>query len=350
VEAEDQLAHHTTGRSAAVFSETYGSPEIRALTVASRATFEDPGPEFEVELLAPRGALWIAGPDEVDAAREEAARAGALVPSVQLLDAPDAHARCPALRTDAVAAGVLEPDAADIDVHALLSGYRRRASAAGATVVTGARVLAADRVGGTWHVQTSAGPIEAALVIDAAGAWADEVARAFGVGPVGLQPLRRTAFLFEIPGMPADPAWPLVITLAHEGFYFKPESGRLLGSLADETPSPPCDARPEEIDVALALDRIGTAVGVEITHARQPWAGLRTFSPDRNPVVGRDPRVDGFVWLAGQGGYGIQTAPAMARLAASAALGTASDRDVSLTVVRALGPDRYAQSASSNSS
>ena len=180
--------------------------------------------------------------------------------------------------------------------------------------------MRARRGGEHWQIETTSTPLTARVLVDAAGPWADAVARSCGVEPLGLTPLRRTAFLFDIPEHAADPAWPLVVDLAAT-YYFKPESGRLLGSPADETPSEPCDARPEEIDVALALDRIGAAVGVEIRHASHPWAGLRTFAPDRTPVVGAEPGVPGFVWLAGQGGYGIQTAPAMARAAAAAVEG-----------------------------
>lgn len=338
-EAESQLAHHTTGRSAAMFTETYGSAPVRALTVASRPAFENPHEAFDGALLRPRGVLWIAGADDVALAEAEAATFAAMVPSVRFISGSEARTICPVLVPEVTAAGIDEPDAADIDVHALLTGYRRMATGAGAVIAVDATVLSGARVGSGWRVQTSAGTIEAGTVVNAAGAWGDEVAAAFGVAPVGLTPLRRTAFLFAIPGVAADPEWPLVITVG-EGFYFKPEGGRLLGSPADETPSPPCDARPEEIDVALALDRISTAVGVEVRHASHPWAGLRTFSPDRTPVVGRDPGADGFVWLVGQGGYGIQTAPAMASVAAAAVRGEAA-RGITPAVVAALAPDRF---------
>lgn len=320
LEAEDQLGHHTTGRSAALFTEAYGNEVVRSLTVASRASFESPPDAFDQPLLTRRGVLWVAPPGRDDLARSKAETSRQLVPSIAYVDGDDARARCPVLRPEAVGSGVWEPEADDIDVNALLTGYRRRATRSGATILTGRRVLAARRNGERWRVDTTAAPLDAAVLVDAAGPWADEVARSCGVEPVGVVPMRRTAFLFDIPGHPTDPAWPMVVDLA-DTYYFKPESGRLLGSPADETPSEPCDARPEELDVALALDRIGAAVGVEIRHASHPWAGLRTFAPDRTPVVGVDPDVPGFVWLAGQGGYGIQTAPAMARAVTAAVLG-----------------------------
>lgn len=320
LEAEAQLAHHTTGRSAALFTETYGNEVVRALTVASRSFLEAPPDGFDRPLLTPRGVLWVAPAGREHLAREQAATTRELVPSVELLDGDAARARCPVLVPEAVATAAWEPEADDIDVHALLTGYRRMASTAGAHLLTGRRLAGGRHAGARWQLDTSTGPLEARVVVDAAGPWADEVAVACGVAPLGMRPLRRTAFLFDLPDRPTDPGWPMVVDLTW-AYYFKPESGRLLGSPADETLSQPCDARPEEIDVARALDAIGNAVGVELRHASHPWAGLRTFAPDHTPVVGADPAVPGFVWLAGQGGYGIQTAPALARAAAAAVLG-----------------------------
>jgi len=324
IEAEGQLGHHTTGRSAALFSETYGSHVVRSLTVASRSFFESPPPGFDRPLLTARGALWVAPPGQEDDARAEAASGRELVPSVEYLDGTEARAWCPVLRAEAVAAAVWEPDADDIDVNALLTGYRRMATMAGAIIATSCALVSARRDRERWHIETTTTPLTASVLVDAAGAWADAVAQSCGVEPLGLTPLRRTAFLFDIPGHAPDPVWPLVVDLAGT-YYFKPESGRLLGSPADETPSEPCDARPEEVDVAIALDRIGAALGVELQHASRPWAGLRTFAPDRTPVVGPERDAPGFVWVAGQGGYGIQTAPAMARAATAAVMGRDSE-------------------------
>ena len=322
LEAEATTTYHTTGRSAAVFTENYGSAAIRSLTIASRPFLASPPTGFsDGPLLSPRGALWIGRDDQQPALDALHAAGSTLVPTLERLDAAGVLDRCPALDRAYVAGGVWEPDALDLDVHAIVSGYLRGLRARGGTVQVSSRVVGAGRVGARWRLTTSSGEVvEVGAVVDAAGSWADEVATVFGARPVGLTPLRRTAFTFDPPAGAGDAgAWPLVID-ADEDFYFKPEGARLLGSPADEHPSPPCDARPEELDVAVALDRIGTAMGAELRHAHRPWAGLRTFSPDRTPVVGADPSVDGFFWLAGQGGYGIQTAPAMAALAAGVVL------------------------------
>ena len=321
LEAEATTAFHTTGRSAAVFTENYGSEAIRALTVASRPFLTAPPPAFgDVPLLSPRGALWVGTAAQQPRLDELLAAGSVFVPTLERVDAAGVLARCPALDPAWVAGGVWEPDALDLDVHAIVSGYLRGFRQRGGTVRTSARVVAAERSGGRWRISTEGGEaVDAGVVVDAAGAWADAVAATFGARPVGLVPRRRTAFTFDPPDGVDARRWPLVID-ADERFYFKPEGVRLLGSPADEHPSAPCDARPEELDVAVALERIGTAMGVELRRAHAPWAGLRTFAPDRSPVVGPDPVVDGFHWLAGQGGYGIQTAPALAVLAAALVL------------------------------
>jgi D-arginine dehydrogenase len=254
----------------------------------------------------------------------------ALVADLQLIDADAVRQLCPVLARDYVAGGVWEPRAADIDVDALLGGYLRRLREAGGTVVTGAPVASAARRGGRWVLACGDVSVDAGVVVNAAGAWGDSVGVCFGARPLGLVPNRRTAFVFDPPGTDSPQSWPMVIDV-DEAFYFKPEGGRCVGSPADETPSPPVDARPEEIDVALALDRIGTALGVELRHAHHPWAGLRTFAPDRTPVAGFDPDVDDLFWLVGQGGYGIQTAPALAE--ATAGLVLAGDLPSGLTDV-----------------
>jgi D-arginine dehydrogenase len=239
---------------------------------------------------------------------------------------------------------VYEPDARDIDVDALLQGELRSLRRHGGRLVPAARVVRAERVGPRWRLATTAGEVEATTVVDAAGAWADEVATLFGARPVGLRPLRRTAFLFDPPGGADARSWPLVIDV-DERCYFRPEGGRLMGSPADETLSAPVDARPEELDVALGLERIGILLGRELRHAHRPWAGLRTFAPDRTPVLGFDPVVDGFLWLAGQGGYGIQTAPALAAAAAGLVVDGALPADLLERGldVHALGPARFAE-------
>jgi D-arginine dehydrogenase len=240
-----------------------------------------------------------------------------------------------------VAGGLLEPDAMDIDVHALHQGYLRGLRARGGSLVCGAeaRLLAHD--GADWQVETAAGGFAAPVVVDAAGAWADELGRMAGAAPIGLVPKRRTAITFDPPaGLPID-RWPAVIDI-DEQWYFKPDAGRLLASPADETPSPPCDAQPEEMDIALAVDRIERAASFRIRRIEHKWAGLRSFVADKTPVVGFDDRVEGFFWLAGQGGYGIQTSPAMGRLAAALAAGEGVPADLATLGVdaAALSPRR----------
>ncbi|HEX2381638.1 MAG TPA: FAD-binding oxidoreductase [Acidimicrobiales bacterium] len=320
LEREEQLAHHTTGRSAAAYLETYGSQTVRRLTIASRDFFTDPPAELESPaLLSPRPLLWI-GPESRRPALEAMATAGqALVPSVQLIDAEYARALCPVLRPEHAAAAMLEPDAMDIDVAALHQAYVRGARQRGGEILRSSPVngLRRDRDG--WTVDTPSTSVRGDVVVNAAGAWADELAIMAGVAPIGLQPLRRTAFICGAPDGVDVRDWPLVADV-DDRFYFKPEGPQLLCSLADETPSPPCDAQPDEVDVALAIERINDATTLELRHVRRAWAGLRSFVADRTPVVGMDPDVRGFCWLAGQGGYGIQTAPGMARATAGLVL------------------------------
>lgn len=312
IEAESSPGTHATGRSAALFDESYGNDVVRRLTAASRRSLEERSGSDGLALLRRRGTLRVAAPGDelsLDAA------AAPQRPTVRRLDASATVALCPILSPEAIAGAVWDPSAADIDVNAMLQAYLRQGRALGVSLLTGRRLVAAVP-GPRWSLTTTDGAVDAATVVDAAGAWADDVAVLCGAQPLHLQPLRRTAFLFDPPGGADPSAWPMVIDV-HERYYFKPEGGRLLGSPADETPVAAGDARPEEIDVALALERIGKVLGTELRHAHRPWAGLRTFAADRTPVVGADPDVDGFFWLAGQGGYGIQAAPALAAMLAA---------------------------------
>jgi len=306
LEQEAQLAYHASGRSAAAFLESYGSAAIRALTRASRPLFEVDGPP----LLTPRPVLWLAPDDQV----ERLERLLAAEPLLRAIDEDGARRLLPMLTPGWARAAAIEPGARDLDVAGLFERYRRLALDHGVTIRTRARVREGEPSGGGWVLRTEAGDVEAGVVVDAAGAWADEVARACGVEPVGLRPLRRTVAIVSCPEVVPD--WPLVGDVG-ETFYFRPESGALLVSPADETPTDPGDARPATEDVALALERANEATTLKLRHVRTAWAGLRTFTPDREPVVGFDPAYPSFFWLAGQGGYGMQTAPAMALLAAS---------------------------------
>jgi D-arginine dehydrogenase len=319
LERESQSGYHTTGRSAAVFTEIYGNAAIRALTVASGPFFGFPPQGFsDVPLWSPRPLIMLARQDQMEALRQLHEAAVALVPTIRMIDAAEVLGRVPVLRSDYVAGGLLEEASCDLDVNAIHMGFLRGARARGATTVNKAEVISISRSGETWTVTTTAGEFTAKVIVNAAGAWADEIAALAGAAPIGLTPMRRTAFTFSF-GEPQDSEhWPSIIDISEE-FYFKPESGKFLGSPADETPSPPCDAQPEELDIAIAIDRIGSACNVSIRTLHSKWAGLRSFVADRTPVVGYDDAAPGFFWLAGQGGYGIQTAPAMAQLAVALA-------------------------------
>jgi len=316
VEQEPQLAHHTTGRSAAVFAESYEAPEVRALTRAARGGFALAAEEAGTPILTPRPTLLIAGPEECGALQALAASDAAL----RALDAQEALELCPVLRPKRLAGAAIDAAAQDIDVLALHQHFVRVGRSRGLEVRASSRLTTARRVGDAWVLTVGGETLHAALVVDAAGAWADDVAQRCGVTPLGMRPLRRTAVVARTAGTLVDPAWPFVMDVA-DRFYFRPEGPHVLCSPEDETPSPPCDARPEETDVALILDRVNAATNLGLRSVVSAWAGLRTFSPDRLPVVGRDVGVPGFVWLVGQGGFGIMTAPAMARLGAAAVLG-----------------------------
>jgi D-arginine dehydrogenase len=346
LEMEEQPGYHTTGRSAAVFAECYGNRVVRALTRASRSFLEASPAGAEAPLLARRGWLTIARPDQLehlaDLERELLANGG----KVERLGEARALELVPILRRGRLAAALLDPSAMDVDVHALHQLYLGRLRRAGGETVTGARVLALARSGEVWQVHTARGDFATPIVVDAAGAWADEVGRLAGAAPVGLVPMRRTALILDLPRGTRAAGWPLTVD-ADESFYFKPEAGRLLVSPADETPSPPCDARPEDLDVAIAIDRLVSACDLEVRHVARRWAGLRSFVADRSPVAGFDPRVPGFFWLAGQGGYGIQTAPALSRLAAALVRGEPVPADIAAEGVSPadLSPERLAGSA-----
>lgn len=316
LEGESQPGYHTTGRSAAIFSEIYGNAPIRALSRASHSFFFDPPDGFsDAPLIGTRGSLFVARPDQVDRLDAFAALPG-VAGATRRLSAGEARGLCPILREGYAGAALHEAAASDMDVHALLHGYLRQMRRHGGQLVTDAAVLGLDRAGNGWRVRTSAGAFSAPIVVNAAGAWVDHIAALAGAEPIGIEPLRRTAALVDAPtGFQIAP-WPMTIDI-DEQFYFKPDAGKILLSPADETPSPPCDVMPEDWDVAVAVDRVESATTMKITHVRQKWAGLRCFVADRSPVVGYDPELEGFFWLAALGGYGIQTAPAMGRVAAA---------------------------------
>jgi D-arginine dehydrogenase len=322
LEREHVAAYHTTGRSAALHSETYGSVEIRAITVASGRFYRKPPQGFaDHPLLTPRGALIAGRMEQEPALRAAAADFAKLVPSVRWLEPGEVLRLHPLFRPDAVQGGaIFEPEADDMDVASIHGGFLRGARAAGALLRLEAEVTRLERKDDRWLIGLRDGEtIAAANIVNAAGAWADVLAGLAGAKSVGLVPKRRTAFTFDPPPGLDIERLPLGIDF-DETFYFKPEVGQFLASPADETPLPPCDAQPEEMDIAVAVDRIETATTLQIRRIKNKWAGLRSFVADKNLVVGYDGAVAGFFWLAGQGGYGIQTGAAAGRLAASLAL------------------------------
>ncbi len=317
LEQEERPGYHSTGRSAALYAETYGNRTVRALTTAGKGFYLQPPAGFaEHPLLTPRGVMLIARPDQRHSLDGFMAEMKNLAGRVSRLDGAAARAKVPVLRADYVAEAAFDPDAMDIDVHGLHSGYLRGLKARGGQVVVDARVGALTRENGAWRIRSKAGEFRGRVIVDAAGAWADEVAALAGAKPVGLVPKRRTAILFQPSAGTDVRGWPSVIDI-DEHFYFRPDAGRLMASPADETPMPPCDVQPEEIDIAILIDRLEKAAELPVKRVEHRWAGLRTFAKDKTPVVGYDPKVEDFFWLAGQGGFGIQTAPGITRLVAA---------------------------------
>jgi D-arginine dehydrogenase len=317
LEREPQPGYHATGRSAALYSETYGNATVRAITTASRPFYFQPPAGFSpYPLVTPRGALIVGAAADHDALRQALEAMRALVPNIAWWTQGQILQRVPVLQPEAAVYGVFEPDAMDMDVHGIHQGFLRGAKAAGARLVCDAGVTQIRHDGQAWCVETAAGSFSAPLLVNAAGAWCDELAQLAGVRPVGLVPMRRTAFTCELPASVQSQHWPLVIDAA-ETFYFKPEAGLLLVSPANADPVPAQDVQPEELDVAMAVDRLEMATTLQVRQVRRKWAGLRSFVADKTPVLGFAPDAPGFFWLAGQGGYGIQTAPAMGELAAA---------------------------------
>lgn len=332
LEAEDRPGYHATGRSAAFWEECYGGPEIVPLTLASGAYLRDHG------FLKRRGALYIGR--EPDGALLDGfmARFGGTGATIERLGRDRLAGVIPGLRA-AWRGAVWEPACADIDVAGLHQHYLALGRQRGVVLETRARVSELRRAGQLWRIGCEDGrPFTATTVVDAAGAWADPLAALAGLAPLGIQPLRRTVVQLRTDPAP-PPDLPLVLDIAGQ-FYFKPEAGRLWLSPHDETPCDPCDAAPEEMAVAEAIDRFETVTDWHVAAVERKWAGLRSFAPDRRPVYGFDPRASGFAWFAGQGGYGIQTAPAAARLASQLLLGLERDAMTEALDARLYAPDR----------
>jgi len=318
LEREAQPGYHATGRSAAMFMESYGPPGVRALTRASRAFYEQPPRGFsDAPLLAPRGVMYLATRGQEALLRTTREALPASGTPLETLDAAAALARAPCLRAEVVHGALFERDAQDIDVHALHQGFLRGLRAQGGELRTGAELAGARHDGTRWALRLADGDtVRAHSIVDAAGAWADEVAARCGAAPVGLEPRRRSAFTFSGPAGVDVSAWPAVVGV-DESWYFKPDAGRLLGSPANADPTAPHDVVPEELDIALGIHQIEAVTTLTIRRPASTWAGLRSFVRDGELVIGWDDSCPAFFWLAAQGGYGIQSAAGAAELAAS---------------------------------
>jgi D-arginine dehydrogenase len=339
LEAEEQIGYHSSGRSATMLHYALGDRLVRALTLASRSFFDDPPRDFSEIPVGRRMAVLVhAREDEsadLDALEAEIARFTPL----ERLDARGVHDLCPLLKDDALY-GIADRNGIRLDPHALLQGFLRQLRGQRGELHTGARVARVERQGGGWHVTTERGDEHSTpILVNAAGSWADQVAKLAGVRPIGLEPKRRTIITFDAPPGTDLARLPFAKTVGDE-LYFAPESGRLFASPMDEVPSDPCDAQPEEWEVALAAYRMEERTTVKVGHIHGKWAGLRTFTPDRHPAAGFAADAKGFFWLAGQGGFGLQTSPAMAGIVASLVAG--EPWPVAEVTPEELSPGRFA--------
>ncbi len=323
LERESDLAYHTSGRSAAVYSRIYTDGLAGLLSELSRPFFDSPPAEFTQQaLIDTNGCLHTATLEDADQLQWLYESRVDEVKGLELLHQAEVSARVPIVRTrDGTIQGALwEPLAARLDVAELIAGYRKQTLCHGGQILCGAEVIAIERERNSWAIYLGdGGKVSADKIVNAAGAWGDRIAEMAGVNSLGLAPMRRTMITFDGPAEADFDDWPAVGGISG-GYYFMAEAGKLMGSSADEIPSPPCDAQPEEYDIALAAYNIEAATTLEIKHIHHKWAGLRTFSPDRQPVIGYDPSSPTFFWLVGQGGVGIQTAPAVSQLAADLAM------------------------------
>jgi len=327
LERESQPGYHATGRSAAVFSERYGPPPVRTLTRASRDFFHYPPEGFtDFPLISQRGLLMVADLDQETLLETEWASMKEQTPQVIRMNKGEALSHVPVLRSEKLLGAIYDPDVCDLDVHALHQGFLRGIRAASSSIHTSCEVTAIRQIGSIWRVEFGSGSFEAPVIVNAAGAWCDDIARLAGVDPIGISPKRRTAFTFNAPDGTNCKDWPMALAI-DESWYFKPDAGALLGSPANADEVPPQDVQPEEIDIATGMYMIEemTTLSCRPTNA---WAGLRSFVDDGCPVVGFEPTAPGFFWLAGQGGYGIQTAPALGRMTANLASGSKLEADL----------------------
>jgi D-arginine dehydrogenase len=327
LEMEPTPGYHSTGRSAAVFSETYGNDTVRALTRASRDFLYSPDPNFTAaDLIKPRAILMVARTNQRDALSQFFASSVA-ADGIEVKTAQEARALHPLLREDDLWGAAYIRNAGDIEVHELHRGYLRLLHSRHGALTTGAQVTHLGRDRGAWSVTTAHDTFRAEIVVNAAGPWAGEIGTLAGAMNVGLQPRKRTACLIKPPVGYTVQEWPMLVD-AGEEFYLKPDAGMLLLSPADETLCTPSDVQPDEMDIALAVDRIERATTLNVTRVTHKWAGIRSFVADRSPVVGFDPHQPEFFWHAALGGYGIQTAPALSRAAAALVMGRSIENDL----------------------
>jgi len=340
LEAESQPGYHATGRSAAFWHETYGGPNVQPLSKASLAWLSNPPAELGVEtFLSPRGAITLCRGGERDKLEAFAASFAANGLNFERLDRKGLDLHCPGLLPDWTD-GLREPDCADIDVAGVHQAYLRIAARRGVALRCNASLSAARRDGESWSLETRSGSFTVGILVNAAGAWVDEVAACAGVKPIGISPFRRTMVQLRF-DRPIPRTLPLTIDLNGE-FYFKSDGADGVWlSPHDEIPSPPTDAAPEELDVAIAIDRLEHVVDWQVRQVTHKWAGLRSFAPDRLPVYGFDADVPGFFWFAGQGGFGIQTAPAAAKIGAALITGNGADPMVAHIDAERYAPARF---------
>jgi D-arginine dehydrogenase len=326
--------------------ETYGTAHTRALTRASRDFFLEPPANFcEHPILSPRGVLYVGQDGQADML-ETACNAYQLQGlQFERLSAREAVERVPCLLEDRTIGAIFDPIASDMDVDGLHQGFLRGMRQHGASLLCDAALRSARHEQDSWTLQTASATLRAKVIVDAAGAWADPVAAACGVGRLGIQPMRRSAFLFPGPEDVDFSHWPTVVG-ADESYYFKPDAGAMLGSPANADPVPPQDAAPDEIDIATGIYRIEEATTLRIRRPSHVWAGLRSFAPDREFVIGWDAVAPGFFWLAGQGGYGIQTAAGASELAAALLLGRPVPQELTAhgVAASAVDPARFSRS------
>lgn len=329
VDMEEQAGYHTTGRSAAFYAETYGGEKLQPLTTASKEFLHSPPLGFcEAPLITDLGAIHVFDADQKAAAQKLYEQDSKKLPHIELLSAEELQQAAPQLASGRFVGGIRDMECGNLDVAALHHGYIKAAKKMGAEVKLEAQFEKAERIDGGWRVQLGREEVEARVIINSAGAWGDQIAERCGIEPLRLNPLRRTLVTIPNPdGLPFDKNLPVIIDF-DEDFYFKPEGAGYLISPADETPTVACDSQPDMEDIAIAVDHFERATGSSVTKLESKWAGLRTFAPDRAPVIGFEPDEDGFFWNVGQGGYGIQTSPAWSRYVAFLLLGKGMPEDL----------------------